>query len=367
MGENVPIYATIRSVYRDTFSQEVRFAASPIEKLSYVAGAYYQDNKLDYENNTGLGSGHPFSGILWPAGRSSLQNGDGGQKTSAYAIFAEGNYNIAEATRITVGARWSDEKKDFNLRPIGATARVNKSKSWSDVTYRLGFDHRFSKAVLAYATYSTGFKSGGFNEQATSSATAALSFDEEQADSVEVGLKSDLAGGTVRLNLAAFHVKYKDLQLDSVIPVPGSTIGQESVITNAGKSTSYGVEAELAWLATDAVSIQGTLGYLHAKYDEFGCDLDRNPANGNEDCTVLEVKRHPASFREPRRYVSGPPQRSRQSRVQCQRHLYRRFFQRHLQLGRQPRGGDNLAQREHQLHDDRRPFSGGTLRAKPYR
>ncbi len=292
VGENVPIYSTIRSVYRDTFSQELRFAQSASERFSYVAGLYYQDNSLDYENNTGLGAGHPFSGVLWPAS-GLLQDGDGGQDTKAYAAFAEGNFNITDSTRITLGARWSDEEKDFNLRPIGTTERVNQSNSWSDVTYRAGLDHKFSDNVMAYATYSTGFKSGGFNEQATSLATAALSFDEEQADSIEVGLKSDLAGGRLRLNLAAFYVTYEDLQLDSVIPVPGSAIGQESTITNAGESTSQGFEAELLWLATENLTLQGTLGYLDAEYDEFNCDLDRTPANGNEDCSVLEVKRTP--------------------------------------------------------------------------
>ena len=292
VGEDVPIYSTIRSVYRDTFSQELRYAQSASERFNYVAGVYYQDNSLDYENNTGLGAGHPFSGVLWPA-TGLLQDGDGGQDTKAYAVFAEGNLNITDATRITLGARWSDEEKDFNLRPIGATDRVNESNSWSDVTYRAGLDHKFGDNVMGYVTYSTGFKSGGFNEQATSLATAALSFDEEQADSIEVGLKSDLADGRLRLNLAAFYVKYEDLQLDSVIPVPGSTIGQESVITNAGESTSQGLEAELLWLVSEAFTLQGTLGYLDAEYDEFNCDLDRDPSNGNEDCSVLEVKRTP--------------------------------------------------------------------------
>ena len=162
---------------------------------------------------------------------------------------------------------------------------------------------------MGYLTYSTGFKSGGFNEQATSLATAELAFDQEEAESIEVGLKSDLLDGTLRLNLAAFYVTYSDLQLDSVIPVEGSPIGQESVITNAGESTSVGFEGELTWLLSEALTLQATLGYLDAEYDEFNCDLDRNPANGNEDCTVLEVKRTPeftgTSARPTRRRLAG--------------------------------------------------------------
>ena len=120
-----------------------------------------------------------------------------------------------------------------------------------------------------------------------------LSFDEETSDAFELGLKSDLLDGRMRLNLAAFYTEYRGLQLEAVIPVADSPIGQETVLTNAGASTSQGVELEVMVRLTEFLTIQGSLGYLDAKYDEFNCDLDRNPANGNEDCSVLEVKRTP--------------------------------------------------------------------------
>jgi len=293
VGEPAAIYATIRSVYRDTWSQELRFAAAPTERFDYVAGVYYQENNLDYENYTSLGPDHPFSGVAWgPEGL--LQTGDGGQDTTSWAVFAEGNYNITEMTRITLGARYSDEEKDFDLRPIGLpeSERVIKSDSWDDVTYRVGLDHAINDDMMAYFTYSTGFKSGGFNEQATIAETAALSFDPEEADSYELGLKTDLLNETLRLNLAAFYVEYTDLQLDSVVPVD-SAIGQESTISNAGEVTSWGIEADFLWMPTDQLTFDGTLGYLDSEYDKFDCNLDGDLSNGNEDCTVLDVKRTP--------------------------------------------------------------------------
>ena len=210
-------------------------------------------------------------------------------------MLGEGPYGLTERLRLTFGARYSDEEKDFNLRTIGfpEAARVVQSDSWSDTTWRLGLDYRFNDNMLGYFTYSTGFKSGGYNEQATSPATAVLSFDPEEADSFEVGLKSDFLDDSLRLNLAAFYVEYTDLQLDSVIPVPGSPIGQETVITNAGEVTSYGLEAELLWQATERFTIDAMLGYLDSEYDTFACNLDGDATNGNEDCSVLDVKRSP--------------------------------------------------------------------------
>lgn len=294
VGENVPVYATFRSVNRDTFSQELRFASTFWEALDFQAGVYYQNNELDYNNNTSLGSGHPFSGILWPA-EGLLLTGDGSQKADSYAVFSEGNYRMTDRLGFTLGVRYNKDEKEFNLRPIGVPEefRVTPENDWDRTTYRAGVDYRLNDNVMTYASYTTGFKSGGFNEQATSPATAVLSFDQETADAFELGLKSDLLDGRMRLNLAAFYTEYRGLQLEAVIPVPDSLIGQETVLTNAGASTSQGVELEVLVRLTEFLTIQGSLGILDAEYDEFNCDLDRNPANGNEDCTVLEVKRTP--------------------------------------------------------------------------
>jgi iron complex outermembrane receptor protein len=293
VGEPAAIYATIRSVYRDTWSQELRFAASLNDKIDYVVGAYYQENDLDYENYTSLGPDHPFSGIAWPA-EGNFLTADGSQDTEAWAVFAEGHYSFTDVTRLTLGARYSDEEKDFDLRPLGfpEAGRAVENDSWDDVTYRIGLDHALNDNMMAYLTYATGFKSGGFNEQAGTFASASASFDPEEADSIELGLKSDLLDNTLRLNLAAFYVEYSDLQLDTVVPIDEAPF-QESRVTNAGEVTSWGVEADVLWLPTERLTIDGTLGYLDSEYDEFDCNLDGDVSNGNEDCTVLDVKRAP--------------------------------------------------------------------------
>jgi iron complex outermembrane receptor protein len=281
-------------VNRDTFSQELRFASTFSEALDFQAGVYYQNNENDYINITSLGSGHPFSGVLWPA-EGLLLTGDGGQKTDAYAVFSEGNFRMTDRLEFTAGARYSKEKKEFNLRSIGIPEelRVTPENDWDKLTYRAGAKYRLNDNVMMYASYTTGFRSGGFNEQATSPVTAALSFDEETADAFELGLKSDLLDGRMRLNLAAFYTEYSDLQLEAVVPLAESPSGQETTLINAGASTSQGMELEVVVQPTEFLAIQGSLGFLDAEYDEFNCDLDRNPANGNEDCSMLEVKRTP--------------------------------------------------------------------------
>ncbi|MEH6585758.1 MAG: TonB-dependent receptor [Halioglobus sp.] len=293
VGEPAAIYATIRSIYRDTYSQEIRFAGNT-DNLDYVVGGYYQQNDMDYENYTSLGPDHPFAGLapVIPVG-GGLTDADGSQEATSYAIFGEGSYAISDAMSFTAGIRYSDEEKDFELSPLffPTEARVERSDSWDDITYRLGVDYQMSDETMIYASFSTGFKSGGFNEQAGTLVSAATGFDPEEAESFEVGMKSDFLDNTLRLNIAAFYVEYTDLQVDSVVPIPG--VGQESIVTNAGEVTSYGIEADLMWLATDNLTIDGTLGLLDAEYDEFDCNRSGVPGSPDEDCTDFDVKRTP--------------------------------------------------------------------------
>lgn len=292
VGEPAAIYATIRSIYRDTYSQEIRFAGNT-DNLDYVIGGYYQQNDMEYENYTSLGPDHPFAGgPSIPVG-GALLLADGEQEATSYAIFGEGSYAISDSMSITAGIRYSDEEKDFELSPLGFPSEVRavESDSWDDITYRLGVDYQLSDESMVYASFSTGFKSGGFNEQAGTLTSASTSFDPEEAESFEVGMKSDFLDSTLRLNIAAYYVTYTDLQVDAVVPVPG--VGQESIVNNAGEVTSYGLEADFMWLATDNLVIDGTLGLLDAEYDEFNCNRDNDAGTPDVDCTDFDVKRTP--------------------------------------------------------------------------
>ncbi len=301
LGEPVPIYATVRAVDRDTWSQELRFAADLTDNIRYVIGGYYQNNEMDYYNLTSLGPAHPF---FAPTGL--FLSADGSQETDAWGIFGEGSYQFTDRARLFVGLRYTDEQKDFSLRPLevaGEVGSTSDSNSWDDITYRAGIDYQLTDDIFAYFSYSTGFKSGGYNEQA-STLTAIGPFDEEKADSYELGVKSELFDQRLRLNAAVFHVKYDDLQLDSVVPEPSSPVGQESRVTNAGESTVWGVELEAAASLTDQFLVQASLGYLDAEYDSYNCALGNpdarppssklvNPDLNLYDCSFLDPKRSP--------------------------------------------------------------------------
>jgi iron complex outermembrane receptor protein len=128
---------------------------------------------------------------------------------------------------------------------------------------------------MSNVSYSEGFKGGGWNSHFNSVLTpqqqAALQeFKPEKAQSVEVGSKLDLLGNALRLNLAAFDSDYTDMQITYRGPAPA---GVAPFLTNAGKATIKGAEAELTWAPTVNWTLEASVGHLESSIDR----LDINP------------------------------------------------------------------------------------------
>ena len=116
--------------------------------------------------------------------------------------------------------------------------------------------YRWTDDVMTYVSYAEGFKGGGwnshFNAPLTPQQQAALQkFEQEEAETIEVGVKLDLADNTVRLNVAAFTADYTDMQVTYRGPLPA---GVAPFLTNAGKASIDGAEVELTWAPTQRLA-----------------------------------------------------------------------------------------------------------------
>jgi iron complex outermembrane receptor protein len=152
--------------------------------------------------------------------------------------------------------------------------------------------NQFSDDLYGYASYSTGFKSGGYSDQAGSGLQVPLErtrYEPESADSYEVGLKIDALGGRARINTAVFYVDYTDMQR-AAIAQQGAF--QETVVFNAAEVPAWGFEIEGSMLVGDNFVLRGNLGYLDASYDKFllDTDLDGTP---DQDLSGRPVTRAP--------------------------------------------------------------------------
>ena len=281
-GTSVPFYETIRDQYYRQWSQELRASVTLTDRLDFVSGLYYFNNKYDNHQTTFLG---PILG-----GTTAEQFAS--QKSKSYAAYIDVNWAFANHFRATVGGRYTKDEKTFENAFPGAFD-VTASDSWKKFTPKVSVDYRPNDDVMVYASYSRGYRAGGFNGRATSIATSQASYDPETVDSYEVGLKTQLLEHRLAFNLAGFITKYDNKQ-ESIIrrTPPGSPNTNETVVSNVASATIKGVEADLTARPMRGVSITASAGYLKSNYDDFqtlnpltlapidlsGLDLTFNPS-----------------------------------------------------------------------------------------
>ena len=265
----------------DYGSQELRLSSPSGERLEYVVGLYYSYQKSDTHTPVFIGDGlADIFGI--PHGWQSFdQRAD--VTTDGYAAFANATYHLADQWALTVGGRYTYEQKDLNFQqfdpnglgfvpnigPLTDDYSNGEFTPTASVMYALNPDWNL------YATYSTGYKSGGFNVD-TLSTVNNLGFDAEHVDNFEVGAKATLFDGRAQANLALFYMDYKDLQVTQYDPDTFSNF-----IGNAASATVSGVEFDLVVQATANLNLTLGLGVLDASFDKF-IDQFEVDLKGNE-------------------------------------------------------------------------------------
>ena len=167
---------------------------------------------------------------------------------------------------------------------------VEDEETWREVTWRVVADYKPTEDSLIYASIATGFLAGGFSETCSQPITC-INFDPETNINYEVGFKADFLNQRLRMNAAVFYTDYEDLQRNQVFAFtqPNGDPGQETITLNAGESHAFGVEIETTWLISDSFSLDATVGYLDAEYDEFSFDSDPLDDVPAVDLTDLSV------------------------------------------------------------------------------
>ncbi len=265
---------TGRTENQEQFSQEFRLQSSAGSMLNYVVGAYYFHEELDSITTANLGV--DVLGAAETAYTTANVNSD------SVALFGNVEFNLSDRVTIGGGLRYTEEDKDLDfaqtLSPgaallpflgiaIDVAPLVNTASEgeWSGNAY---LNYRPSDNILAYASYSRGYKAGGFNATVIGTTPTDLSFTAEFVNSYELGLKTSWMNDRVRLNFAAFHIEYTDKQEQSLI-------GTTFIVNNAASAESDGFEVELFARPTDHLTIIGGVGYTDAQYGTYlGCSVD---------------------------------------------------------------------------------------------
>ncbi|WP_240654637.1 TonB-dependent receptor [Croceicoccus ponticola] len=314
-GQILSLFDLNRTDRHKTFQQEVRYASELDGPLNFVTGAFYARDTIRFCVAQLLGFQDLAGGSTpfgpWNENPFVLCNR---QKGDVKALFAEANWDLTDRLHLTAGGRYTWEKKDWQGRqqifvqnllgtpdptftwrdidnlldmadfeqyPAGV---VEAQRKWSEPTWRVSLGYDITPDIFTYASYSRGFKSGGFNDQIgtfapfgtnlDAFAAAAQPTDPEIADSFELGLKSQFLDNRVRFNLTGFYVDYTDVQKQ--LNVPLDVNGQQFQVTrfvNAAKMTVKGIEAELTGRLAPGLTLSGVLGYQDGSYDTYEAPL----------------------------------------------------------------------------------------------
>ncbi|WP_129774507.1 TonB-dependent receptor [Peristeroidobacter soli] len=261
-------------------SQELRLASPSGRTLEYVVGLYY--SKQDSDTHTPVFIGDGLADILGiPYGWKSFDQ-RAEVTTDGYAAFANATYHFADRWAATLGGRYTYEQKDLSfqqLDPNGlgfvpAIGPLTDDYSGGEFTPTASLMYSLNPSWNFYATYSSGYKSGGFNVDVLSTADN-ISFDAERVDNFELGAKAVLFGGRAQANVAVFYMDYKDLQVTQYDPDTFS-----NYIGNAANASVTGIELDLVAQPTANLNISAGLGLLDASFDRFidqyGGDLKGN-------------------------------------------------------------------------------------------
>lgn len=251
----------------DRYSGEVRFDWTT-GAVNWLAGVYYYNQKST--NLSFIEVGLDLASLLGdPSLAGSEAGSDATLTTRSYAGFASLTWTVNDALMLTAGGRYTHEKKaiDYSqsdpLGLLGGDAALKADDSWSQFTPHLTAQFRWKEGVMAYATVSQGFKSGGYNDALGDASN--FSFDPEKLWNYEVGLKAELADRRLILNAAAYYMDWKDIQVRVDNP---TTPSFDPIILNAGAAHSTGFEADIEALPLDNLRIGLGMSIVDAKYDE---------------------------------------------------------------------------------------------------
>ena len=186
-------------------------------------------------------------------------------KTDSWAIFGEGTLALSDRLSLTLGARWTEDDKEFEYLAFSGlgvqTSDLFNQDSWSDWSGRASLSFQARPNLNLFSTLSRGFKSGGFNGR-PQQRQALDPFDPETVLSWELGIKSDWLSRRLRLNGTAFFSDYENIHFAASVEVGGMPV---FITQNAGDAEIFGFELELQAYPTPTVQITASVGHLDSE------------------------------------------------------------------------------------------------------
>ncbi|WP_077338608.1 TonB-dependent receptor [Pseudocolwellia agarivorans] len=241
---------------RDVWSQEFRLTSNDSSKIfndstDWLVGAYV--SKLSEANDLESYYNGWESEIL-----------DSQYTANNYAVFTQLDSWLPHAHQLSVGLRIEKRTTEYSDSE-GDNFNPDETMWGGHIALSKVITHQHS----AYIRLARGYKAGGFNMGLPTELKQYKEFDTETLINREIGLKSNFLDNTLITRLALFHMDRKNQQVNASQQNPAKPEQFTIYTANATSSKAYGLELELNYTVTESLTIDSTLGYLRATYDNY--------------------------------------------------------------------------------------------------
>ena len=286
----LPPFFLLQSFYdpetndQTTITQELNLISSTpaFGVLDWVAGVFYLDTEVDIAITERLdfgfdGTFDPFTVedivTFGPADAGFITNST--PKRESMSLYGQGTLALTESTRLVGGLRYTRDEVYSEVANFYARGGIDiLDIDSNEVTGRIAYENDFDDDTLGYVSYTRGFKPGGSNltygrESVVSPIVVLPTFEQETIDAYEVGLKTDLDDGRVRVNAAAFLYNYENLQYQATDPEVF-----EGGVGNIPESQVFGAELELGAFLSESLLFDARLAWLNTEITKSHLALD---------------------------------------------------------------------------------------------
>lgn len=294
------------SVKDKNFSQELQLSSIDGVGLDWQVGVFY---------NRERGRQISANNLLHQINSGNVRIEDVSAVNTSRAAYGQAVMNFTSTFRATGGIRYTSDTRRINSHnrtdptdvllpspaegatptcsllspslggPVYPDCNYVRSVTFKKATWLASVDWRPVPNLMLYGSISTGYRAGGYTQQANTGVLSSVEaleaaftpFRPESVTNYETGFKSDLLGRHLRINGSFFYQKYSDIQVrirDFVNGVPAN------IIRNAAKATLYGGELEVTAKPVYGLTLDANVAYLHARYDSFiTLDTSNNPVD----------------------------------------------------------------------------------------
>lgn len=250
-------YPGYRKDINRSLSNELRLGGTT-GPLNWVAGLF------TFEEKSQVNLRLQITPTLWS------NNNTYAAKSASTAVFAQGTWAFTDRLRGTLGLRYTHDRKSNDGDTLTelidgtlvAVASINDAyDTWNSTDWKAGIEYDVAPDSLLYVSAGTAYKAGGWF-----AGVAPNTYEPENLQAYEIGLKNRLFGRRLLLNLAAYVYEYDNLQISSVDVTNGTP---RSVTRNAGSASIKGIEIETAYATDGYGRWDGSIAWTDAKYDDF--------------------------------------------------------------------------------------------------